>query len=80
MTLADYEDTPCFRLERVNAESATLKFDSFVTLIVRSCGGLLKYSGGEIPLSRADKLFVPAGVGEIRLENAECLICYPPKL
>lgn len=80
MTLADYEDTPCFQLKKVNAESATLKFDSFVTLISLSDGGLLKYSGEEIPLFRADKLFVPAEIGEIHLENAACLICYPPKL
>ena len=77
--LADYSDTPCFKLEKANAKKLSIRFESFVTIIALSEGGRLIYENEEMKLCRADKLFVPFGIGDIQLENASVLVCYPPK-
>ncbi len=77
--LVTYGDTPCFKLDKVCAESITIKESSFITVIVTKNSGKMLFDGGEFILSQGDKFFIPAGC-EITLENTEALICYPPEI
>ena len=78
-TLVGYADTPCFKLEKVEASDYTLKLDSFVTLIVLSENGSIEYGNETLKVKRADKVFVPSTLGEVKLKNINAIICYPPK-
>lgn len=77
-SLVTYDDTPCFALEQIKCNELTIEKPHFVTVIATKCGGSIKYDDGEIELNRGDKFFVPANTG-VTLNNAEALICYPPK-
>lgn len=76
--LVTYENTDCFRLERVKTKELNLKKSSFVTVISTKSEGEMLYDGGSFSLSRGDKFFIPCNT-EITLKNAEVIICYPPK-
>ena len=77
--LVDYTDTPCFKLEKVQASDYTLKLDSFVTLIVLSENGSIEFGNETLNVKRADKVFVPSTLDEVKLKNIIAIICYPPK-
>ena len=77
--LVTYSDTPCFKLEKVEASDYTLKLDSFVTLIILNNNGTIKFGDEVINVKRADKVFVPSGLGEIKLNQVNAIICYPPQ-
>lgn len=78
-TLADYSDTPCFKLEKISADEMTVRFDSFVTLIALNDNGKITCGESSAVLHTSDKYFIPFTDDEIKLENAEVLVCYPPK-
>lgn len=76
--IVTYNDTPCFKLDRLNTVDKTLSFSSFVTIISDNNGGNLAYCDGCFKLSRGDKFFIPADT-EITLKDANVIICYPPE-
>ena len=76
--LVSYDDTPCFRLDKITGGKYHHKSSEFVTLIITGDGGVLSFSGTEEKTSRGNKYFIPAGV-EFTLENTTALVCYPPK-
>ncbi len=76
--LITYDDTECFRLERINAQNYTLKNPSFFTVLATKTGGFICSNNEKTPLSRGDKYFIPSDC-EITLENTDVLVCYPPK-
>lgn len=76
-TLVDYNDTPHFALATL-AQGDKIERDSFLTLVVTE-GGELSVGGEIYRLKRADKLFVPAGLGEIRSLGARAIVCLPPR-
>lgn len=77
--LVSYHDTECFRLSKV---SGRYKFtpDSFVTLVITEGSGSVTTDEAKLSVKKGDKLFVPAGSGEIEINGVEALICYPPKI
>lgn len=76
--LVTYDDTPCFRLDKITGGEYHHKSSEFVTLIITSDGGELSYSGDTVKTRRGEKYFIPSGV-EFTLIGATALICYPPK-
>ncbi|MBE5782201.1 MAG: mannose-6-phosphate isomerase [Clostridiales bacterium] len=76
--LVTYEDTPCFRLDRVIGPYAH-QSPEFVTLIITGECGILSYDGKEERVFRGEKYFIPANTS-FTLSAGEGLICYPPKL
>ncbi len=73
-----YDDTPCFALQTLKT-GGSIWPDSFVTLVVTS-GGALQIGDTRLKTRRGDKIFVPHGCGRIFSDNAEAIICYPPKI
>lgn len=76
--LADYRDTPCFKLEKIRAKNAELRFNDFLTLIALSDGNLM-CGKTTLQFKKSDKFFVSAAAKKITLNNAEVLVCYPPE-
>lgn len=67
--LVGYEDTPCFRMEKLTLEG-DLKAKGegvFSCLYVLSGKGILKTESCEYLFHKHDQFFVPAGAGEYRL-------------
>lgn len=77
--LVTYEDTPCFALERTEAENAPFTPDAAVTLVITQ-EGTVSVGEHRLPVKRGDKLFVPYGCGAIAIERGTALVCYPPRL
>ncbi len=86
--LIDYEDTNCFKMKLyenvTNYRIKALSDPMFSIFIVCSGEGRVSWDGGELPVSRGDSFFLPAGVKEIELEGSKdshfsMLRCYPPE-
>ena len=84
--LVGYEDTSCFRMERLTLEEdVNVKGEGvFSCLYVLSGKGILKTKSHEYPFERHDQFFVPARAGEYRLSAlaghpAVLLRLYGPK-
>lgn len=78
--LVTYDDTKCFKLEKVKAKDFKLQPDSFITLITLSETGEICTDTENLALKRSDKVFIPATCKNLQIKNTEVLICYPPKL
>lgn len=76
--LVDYNDTPCFALEKTSGGTHSFEFPHFVTVVTTKAGGKLLCAGEEHVLRAGDKFFIPAKAA-FTLEDATALICYPPK-
>lgn len=84
--LISYNDTPCFRMTSIEAESKTVMENSktFSNLVVIIGKGTLKWDDGEIDVAQGDELFLPVGVKNLVCSNATpgCKLllvrCYPP--
>lgn len=76
--LAGYADTPCFALERLFGEGVTVSPESFLTAVILR-EGTVRFGTQEITVKRGEKYFVPYGSGDITVNRAEVLLCYPPE-
>ena len=77
--LVGYNDTPCFKLEKISASDCTVKVSECITLIVLSESGKILCHGESMDVKRSDKVFVSAKCEEIRLIDFSGLICCPPQ-
>ena len=77
-TLVSYNDTPCFALELVEANSVNFKKDHFITVVAKEDGGRLLCEGEKYELKRGERFFIPADT-EFTLDGAVAILCYPPK-
>lgn len=73
-----YADTPYFALGKMKG-GESLTPDSFVTLVV-TAPGTLQIGETILKTKRGDKVFVPYGCGEVRSEDAEGILCFPPQI
>lgn len=81
--LVTYDDTPCFALQKVTETNTAITLDSFVSLVVTK-GGNITFKPAEkqditISTKKGDKLFVPYGSKAFVSQDAEYIVCYPPK-
>lgn len=78
--LIDYNDTPCFGLNRIDVFSSTeIIRDEYACayVVISGCGTI---NGTEV--SRGDDLFIPAGCGKIEFKTNDTLTileCLPPQ-
>lgn len=77
--LVTYAHTPCFALEKITQGPVVITPDCFLTVVVTG-GGRLVIGGQTYSLLKGDKLFIPYGCGDIRIETAQVLLCYPPQI
>ena len=77
-TLVSYTNTSCFALQKIVGK-ASVAPESFVTLIARKAG-CVQIGNESLYVKRGEKYFVPYGCGEIVVQNAEIILCYPPKI
>ena len=76
--MVTYDDTPCFALGRIGTgESITPS--SFVTLVVTK-EGRIRFGDETMTLTRGSKVLMPYGCGTCYCEDAEAIVCYPPRI
>lgn len=76
--LVTYEDTSCFALSRGKA-GCPVRTDCFCTVVAMTEGCLMA-EGERVPFRKGEKIFVPYGNKDVRIESGEALLCYPPKV
>lgn len=77
--LVDYEDTPCFKLEEIEAKEYKFKRSMFTTLIIMESGTMV-VENKEYKLLKGEKYFISALCDEIILKNCKVVVCYPPQI
>ena len=77
--LVTYDDTPCFKLDKVMGGTYRHKSPMFVTVVITGEAGELTFDGKTEAVKRGEKFFIPANT-EIVLNGVEALVCYPPKI
>jgi len=86
VSLISYSDTPYFAMNKINVTGSfkNNKDEKFSVDIILAGKGKLIWEGGEMKVSQADQLFLPAGLGDITWQceeenTLEIIKCYPPK-
>ena len=79
VALVTYEDTPCFALEKITRGPVHLTPSSFLTAVMLSDGSMT-VGGTAYTVKRGEKYFIPYGCGEITVQDAQAILCYPPRL
>jgi mannose-6-phosphate isomerase len=76
--------TDCFRVTRTTLGETVVKDETSAVIAIVTRGGVIAEVGGEChSLDTYEKMFVPAGLGPLRLsptsDSAEILECFPPR-
>lgn len=75
--LATYDDTPCFKMDRI-CDGFTLEADCMTTLVITN-DGRLTTAADTIPVKKGDKYLIPYGCKVTVSGGAEAIVCYPPQ-
>jgi hypothetical protein len=75
---SDYPGYLRQNLKKEFGEDVTVHPESFLTAVILR-EGTVRFGTQEITVKRGEKYFVPYGSGDITVNRAEVLLCYPPE-